>query len=66
VYLNYSANVRKSKSNLCRVAQNYQQSWRGAKKAVYGSEAMLAGTGCHSLLLCGGVFVFRFVFNQVV
>jgi hypothetical protein len=46
---------------LYRVAQNYPRSWRGAKKAVYGSEAMLAGTGCHSLLLCVRVFVFFFL-----
>jgi len=34
----------------------------GDTKAEYGSVGTVAGAGCHSLLLCDGVFVF-YVFS---
>jgi len=40
-----------------QVARNYPRSGVVARKAVYGSEGTVAGMGCHSLLLCAGVFV---------
>jgi hypothetical protein len=36
-----------------------------AKKAVYGSEGMPLGMGCHSLLLCGGSFL-SFIMSEIV
>jgi hypothetical protein len=35
------------------------------RKEVYGSEARLAGMGCYTLLLCGGVFVFFYSGNKL-
>jgi hypothetical protein len=44
-----------------RLHRTNHEAGAGARKAVYGSVGTVAGTGCHSLLLCGGVFVFLFV-----
>jgi len=45
------------KKGIYQVALNYPRSDAVARKAVYGSEGMALGTGCHTLLLCGWVFV---------
>ena len=43
---------KESFKKLTNIQNNHQRSGAGAKKAVYGSVVTVAGTGCHSLLLC--------------
>ena len=43
---------------LIKLAQTIHEAGAVARKEVYGSEARLAGKGCQTLALCGGVFIF--------